>query len=1129
MKHNILSLFLGLGVWGGLFSAPLAMHAQEDMSNYDVDIDLTLGDVDMENNVSLWYGQDSEYCTFSNNDCSFTDSTGRITGDGFLAVKPSSATRSTSLPIAVKGHNIWPGTYDVYVVMVPYYYHLGQSWSELPADSILQNKIRVSISRPTTSTKRGEILTYSGRSVDTLLVYTDLSIPTVCYQSYQQNIPIITIQSQAGSNDVQENGYTHTLYVDRVILKAKSVTPGETVQEGSFGEGFTYKLDTQTGVLAIGGNGELSVFPPIVGYKKTEYRKIIVEEGITSIGENLFYKIGCEQLSLPNSLRNIGNYAFSQSSISEIAIPASVESIGDFAFDRSTLASITFQGNALKSIGNNAFYDTPLRNIEIPEGVKTIGENAFDYADSLKSIKLPNSLEAIGRNAFRGTALTEIVMPAGLKTFGVDLFSSTQLHKVWWNVRAMEIFGVADPFQSVRSQIDTLYVGENVEVLPDSLCVGMQVRDIEIPEKVQTIGAHCFEGVPMASVNIPASVKSIGDYAFTTTQEFNVAEGNTAYTAVDGVLFSKDMTELVCYPHARVANYRIPDGVKKISNWAFGNKSLINVNVPASVNSLCLDVFANARTLTVAWKTAEELPELSFSADSYPMLVQVPYGSKEVYLQADGWKNCTIVNEYLVGNALAEKPNFSVFQHMMEATGWNKALMATEDEEYAQLYNEGKIYHQSSYGTVGTGNLSAHRYYGFTLLAEQNAVFEALLGKTADAITLQDLTQELAKHYEGKTDEDYASEEHILNRFVSYHLLPVKLPKDKLVIHYNENGFDYNNPNGPCTVPVTEYYETLGEGRRLLKMSESAESGGVRINRFMKIDRQTGHEIAASGVEGIAIDKEDSENASYINGYMYALDELLVYSDKVRDCLGSERMRYDVAALLPELANNDFRRAMGRVFNTSGQDNLGIPNNYPYFENLTINEEAFAAYLIAYGTGWKNYQGDEFCVSGLFDIIIKLPAVPQDGTYELRVADQSQGSTRPVTQVYFGNDKENLQPCGLPINFSMSGETVGNPINWMADTPDEVVNRLNDLRMRETGYMKGPKAYHAGNVNNPLARDDKYMTRKIIGQFQMEAGETYYLRIKTCLKDRSWEFYLDYIELVPQKVYDNPNEPEDQW
>lgn len=74
--------------------------------------------------------------------------------------------------------------------------------------------------------------------------------------------------------------------------------------------------------------------------------------------------------------------------------------------------------------------------------------------------------------------------------------------------------------------------------------------------------------------------------------------------------------------------------------------------------------------------------------------------------------------------------------------------------------------------------------------------------------------------------------------------------------------------------------------------------------------------------------------------------------------------------------------------------------------------------------------------------------------------------------------------------------------------------------------MKGPNSFkHELGNNNPV-REAIYCGRRIIGNFDMRADETYYFRIKIPQEMHGY-MYLDYLELVPRSVYDNPSKAED--
>ena len=107
-----------------------------------------------------------------------------------------------------------------------------------------------------------------------------------------------------------------------------------------------------------------------------------------------------------------------------------------------------------------------------------------------------------------------------------------------------------------------------------------------------SIGASAFYNcASLTSVAIPANLTSIGAGAFSkcgALTAFSVAADNTAYCDADGVVFSKDMLQIVVYPGGRAnASYAIPSGVTSIGANAFEScAGLTSVTVPSGVTSV---------------------------------------------------------------------------------------------------------------------------------------------------------------------------------------------------------------------------------------------------------------------------------------------------------------------------------------------------------------------------------------------------------------------------------------------------------------------------------------------------------------------------------------------------------------
>lgn len=110
--------------------------------------------------------------------------------------------------------------------------------------------------------------------------------------------------------------------------------------------------------------------------------------------------------------------------------------------------------------------------------------------------------------------------------------------------------------------------------------------EIYLPEKnpdglkVVAISTGAFENCSkLESIHIPASIREIGTGAFVgcrTLSSFSVESTNTEYCSVGNVLFSKDKTELVCYPAKRVgASYLLSTNVTTIAPYAFDSVSTL--------------------------------------------------------------------------------------------------------------------------------------------------------------------------------------------------------------------------------------------------------------------------------------------------------------------------------------------------------------------------------------------------------------------------------------------------------------------------------------------------------------------------------------------------------------------------
>ena len=259
-------------------------------------------------------------------------------------------------------------------------------------------------------------------------------------------------------------------------------------------------------------------------------------------------------------------------------------------------SSVTYNGTtySVTSIGEKAFYwCSSLTNVTIPNSVTTIGSQAFSSCSSLTSVTIPNSVTTIGSQAFQ---------------------SCSGLKKLNWNAFNCSLMN------SMPSSIETLTIGNQVQVLPDYFVSGSKITSVNIPNSVISIGYQAFQGcTQLTRITIPNSVTSIGEQAF-----------------------------LQC---SGLTSVTIPNSVTSISQKAFRDcSSLTSVTIPNSITSIGHQAFLGCSSLTSVTipNSVTTIGEGAFSGCSSLKSVNIPSAS-EIGLQAFAY--CTDLMSVRIGNS----------------------------------------------------------------------------------------------------------------------------------------------------------------------------------------------------------------------------------------------------------------------------------------------------------------------------------------------------------------------------------------------------------------------------------------------------------------------------------------------
>lgn len=382
------------------------------------------------------------------------------------------------------------------------------------------------------------------------------------------------------------------------------------VEQGSCGDDLEWVF-YDDGILLIRGTGDMWDYtadqPAPWAEHKDSITKLVLREGITSIGDYAFYRCGeLMEINLPDGLISVGASAFfGCAQLQELKLPETLEEIGTYALAWCT--GLTGELVVSGQISN------------IPEGAFTglTGITSLYIGESVLQIHTPDNLT----NAFGSMTSVQTVTFEGLliPVLFDPFYEMPALETVYVPAEAYDVYerhftGFLPEGVALKAIGDEETEGDDVIVYPPEFQVedGVLIAytgsagEVNVPYGITAIGDLAFYcNRRIMKISLPSTVERINRDAFAacySLQEISLPEGltyigNNAFnscTALTAIDLPSSLTYIGNYAFFDCGNMAgelaIPDSVTTIGASAFsGCKKITEVTLPKALT--CIDEF----------------------------------------------------------------------------------------------------------------------------------------------------------------------------------------------------------------------------------------------------------------------------------------------------------------------------------------------------------------------------------------------------------------------------------------------------------------------------------------------------------------------------------------------------------
>ena len=524
--------------------------------------------------------------------------------------------------------------------------------------------------------------------------------PIATYIHVVEPNPELVIQNEAGQ---LPSKISETEKLQAISLQISGHLNGTDIKfiREMLSEGKLAYLDLEQAAIVEGGEV----------YNSGAYVSDMTEDNV--VGKNMFSNCkSLVSLKLPNSAKKIDVVAIHGcEKLKELLLPYSCETVIQNAIQSCKNLETIYLSKNVKNFTGNIFNDCPnLTRIIVDsdnpyftsvEGVMFTKDMStiIKYPAGIQhtSYTIPSSVLIIGEHAFDYSVLEELELPSSLTSIEDFAFVGCQ-------------------------QLNKMVIPSTVTYLgPGAFQLCQNLSDVSLSSNIERLNSYTFNNcISLQKITIGKGTREIKGGAFdycSSLRAIYVDDDNEFYSSYDGILYSKDMKELVrCPAGLYKEEYLIPNGVEiigenalkecenikkftlpqtlqEIGNFAFTNCAMSTISIPSSVIKIGAGTFLLCKELETLI-LPEDIKEIAANiASSCEKLsyVYIPSGIKTVDSSAfSRCKNLSVIKSDIREDITETIVESYAFSNIPNECTWRVpaggAKGTADYEKYAELY-----------------------------------------------------------------------------------------------------------------------------------------------------------------------------------------------------------------------------------------------------------------------------------------------------------------------------------------------------------------------------------------------------------------------------------------------------------